>query len=168
MRLASWSDIANAQGFNEALTGMILLAHLELLMGDFRQFASHQTGIDALLSQLDPTNALPDYSTCQLIATWTQARAQNWWFQFHFSTPAHHRRSPSMACSPWLTSVLERAQDPQSIVMITLCECCRLSSIAFLSWWDRSSNLDSDGGAAATPIVLAEEPRAAQVTADRA
>ncbi|KAF4962551.1 hypothetical protein FSARC_9329 [Fusarium sarcochroum] len=158
MRLASWSNIANVQGFNEALTGMILLAHLESLMGDFRQFASHQTGIDALLCQLTDVNILPDHSTCQLIAGWTQARAQNWWLRFHFSTPDHHRRSPSMACSPWLTTVLEKAQDSRSIVMVVLCESCRLASLAFLKWWEKSAVVESDTSAAPIQTITVEEP----------
>ena len=139
LRLASWKDLANTEGFNNALTSMILLACLQSLMGDFPQFAFHSVGVDTLLCQLSSTGALPAYSTCRLIATWIQSKAHNWWLRFHYSTPDHHRRSPSMQSSPWLTSVLEEAEDSRSIIMAALCECCRLASVASLSYWDDST-----------------------------
>ncbi|KAF4453792.1 C6 transcription factor [Fusarium austroafricanum] len=44
-----------------------------------------------------------------------------------------------MESSPWLTSILEKAQDSRYIIMAALSECCRLASIAFLSYWDDST-----------------------------
>ncbi|KAH6957481.1 hypothetical protein DER45DRAFT_487472 [Fusarium avenaceum] len=139
LQLSSWKDLADTPGFNRALTGMILLAHLESLMGDFRQFGFHAMGVGTLLGQLTSTGTLPAHSTCQLIATWTQARAQNWWLRFHYSTPEHHRRSLPMESSPWLASVLKEAQDSRSVIMAALCKSCRLASVAFLSYWDKST-----------------------------
>ncbi|KAH7156044.1 hypothetical protein EDB81DRAFT_684244 [Dactylonectria macrodidyma] len=134
--LASWTNIDHSKGFNVILTAMILLAHVELLMGDFGQFGSHSMGVDRLLTSFTKSTIRPNRPGCELIANWTQARAHNWWLRFHFGTSKFHRDSEPLACPPWLMSVLEEADDSRAVIMTTLCECCRLNSAIFLRQWD--------------------------------
>jgi hypothetical protein len=139
LSLASWSDTMEASSLQIVLTAMILLSHLELLMGDFRQFASHAMGVNKLLTSSTMNDIVPDHWTCELIANWTQAKAHCWWLRFHFSTPDFHRSSESFGCSTWLTTVLEEAIDNRAVIIAALCECCRLKSVAFLNQWESAS-----------------------------
>jgi hypothetical protein len=142
LSLAQWADNADAGGIDVALTGMVLLAHLEAMNGDFGQFESHSNAIDRLTASMAGTVADP--STCQLIANWTQARAHNWWRRFHFSTIDFQGHNESMVCSPWLSSVLETVEDQRAVIMTLLCECCRLRSAALLARWDDSRITDAE------------------------
>lgn len=117
------------------LTSTVLLAHFELLMGNFRQFGSHSMGATTLLSYLETAGTIPHLWACELIANWTQAKAHSWWLRLHFSTPDFHLSSKSQACSLWLMDVLEKSTDSRAAIMSALCECCRLKSIALLEGW---------------------------------
>ncbi|KAH6693927.1 hypothetical protein F5X68DRAFT_248447 [Plectosphaerella plurivora] len=164
LSLASWRDITNARGLDVALTGMILLAHLEAMNGDFGQFESHSTAIERLMASL--AGSVPRRSTCQLIANWTQARAHNWWRRFHFSTRDFQGSNEPMAVSPWLASVLDTAGDQRAVIMSLLCDCCRLRSVAFLARWDEGSVMDVEDMAFDTPSTTL--PRSPAVDLQRA
>jgi hypothetical protein len=136
------------------LTAMILLSHLELLMGDFRQFASHSMGVNKILTSSTMIDTVPDHWTCELIANWTQAKAHCWWLRFHFSTPDYHRNSESLGCCTWLTTVLEEAIDNRAVIIAALCECCRLKSVAFLDQWESAPTQKASWST--TPAVTAQ------------
>ncbi|KAJ4982948.1 hypothetical protein SVAN01_11548 [Stagonosporopsis vannaccii] len=135
--LARWDVSVGARRDEVALAAMVLLAHFETRMGDFRQFGTHSMGVDHLLRSLEVGGGTPSLWTCGLIQNWVQAKAHNWWLRYHFSTPDFHLSSKPLIDSVWLTAILEASTDTRAAIMTALCECCRLRSVAVLHHWSK-------------------------------
>lgn len=131
---------AEYQEQNHSIQFAILLMYfMESSICNFEETSCHGAGLGQLLCTTTDTTGR-DSRMIEIGALWDQAKCYNWWIEFHFSSIGAQKRGKRLQLSTSVYSKSEMPSARRAMVLSVLCETYRLTSVAFLQWWDQSSD----------------------------
>lgn len=131
-KISQWSPLSPIPP-SVAMAAMILFCCLESVMGNFKAFSLHSSGVQKMLEADMSHIGENGESRSGLLAAWTQAQMHNWWLRFHFSSPAMHSNSTALSLP---REVLAESQTHSRLkILHALCESYRLQHTSLARLW---------------------------------
>ena len=129
----------------EIFVTMILFCYMESSLCNFHGYYCHVNGVSSLL-KTDIKNFKFRSSGDELLIAWEHSKYYNWWIRIHFCT-LNFQSSQNALHMPLPKQDSEGPSRSRHMILLSsLCESYRLSSKAFLHWWNiHSVALESVG-----------------------
>jgi hypothetical protein len=128
-----WDPSSSSTPKSTVLAVMILFCCLESVMGNFKAFSLHSSGLQKLLDTEPFLTGEHDRPISSLLAAWTQAKMHNWWLRLHFSSPATHYNAAALSLPREVRA--EPQKHTRLTILHTLCESCRIRHASLASLW---------------------------------
>lgn len=112
---------------------IMLFCCLKSVMGNFKAFSLHSSGLQKLLDTEASLTQERDGPTANLLAAWIQAKMHNWWLGLHFSSLAMHCNASALSLPREVLA--ERQKHTRLMILHTLCESYRIQHTSLASLW---------------------------------
>lgn len=134
-RLARLSSAEYRNNMHTLLPSLLLFCYMESSICNFRGYLCHVDGISIILELAQgDIESRPNGS--DVIAIWEQLRLYTWWIRAHFCTLNFQSSKNVFPISLPYHDLRAIGSTSRTAIISLLCESYRLSSVAFLRWWD--------------------------------
>lgn len=143
--LSRWQDSHSETSASLALAVMVLFCCLESVMGDFKAFSLHATGVEKLIQSYHQRMITSSGLSLdnELLVAWNQARLHNWWLRIHFSVPEMHLQHPPPSMHPAQALSLEGGHHSRATILRILCESYHMQLLALARCWQHVNPEDA-------------------------